>query len=380
LTDEQRLERWKTVGIRAWSAIGVLILIGVAMWVIGRLLPVLIPFLMAAVLVFLLRGPSARIERLGVPRWVAVLACYVVGVLLLVVAGVFIVPVLANQFAQFVIAFPGLFATASRSLAGLTQRYWTPAPSWLRDALSNAQQTFTAQLSDWGRVLAADVLTAGGSLVTLIVDSVLALFIAFYILVDLPAVRRELVLLAGPRRRQDAEVILREITTVIGGYLRGQAIIALANGVLTAIGLTIIRMPYSIAIGAITGVLSIIPYVGPVVGAIIVAVTGLFVSPALALLGVLVMIIVQQVEGNVLSPRIMSREVDLHPALVIFSLLVGAELAGVLGMLVAIPVAATGKALFAHYVGRAEVEQAAEVPPSGAGPAEPRPEHREGAP
>ena len=83
------------------------------------------------------------------------------------------------------------------------------------------------------------------------------------------------------------------------------------------------------------------------------------------------MVAVQQIEGSLLSPRIMSREVDLHPALVIFSLLVGAEAAGLVGMLVAIPVAAIGKALFAHYMARAEAASdmgAAPPPPETGSP------------
>jgi predicted PurR-regulated permease PerM len=369
LADGQRLERWKRLGIRAWSLIGVLILVAVTLWLIGRLVNVLIPFLMAGVLVFLLRNPVAHIEKSGTPRWLAVLICYIVGLVAFALAGIFIFPVLAAQFTQFLLAFPGFVAQATKMFSGLTVRYWDTAPVWLRAAAANVQASVAAEVGASARVLGADIVTAGGSIVTFMLDSILALFIAFYVLLDLPIIRRELVLLAGPRWRPDAEVILREISTVVGGFLRGQAIIAVANGVLTAIGLTIIRLPYSGVIGLITGVLSIIPYIGPLVGGVIVVVTGLFVSPITALLGLLGMFGVQQVGGNVLSPRIMSREVDLHPALVIFSLLVGAEVAGLLGMLVAIPVAATGKALFAHYVGRAEAQrQVVEPPPPSGAP------------
>ncbi len=354
MIDEQRLERWKALGVRTWTLIGLLILFAAALWVLGRIGPVLVPFLMAAVLVFLLRSPVAAIERRGAPRWLAVLVCYAVAAVLLVIAGVFIFPLLAAQFSQFLQAFPGFVQQAGKTLASLTARYWDTAPRWMRDAAANVETSVTAQLGDVARIGAADIVSAGGSIVTFLVDSVLALFLAFYILVDLPVIRRELVLLAGPRWRSDAEVVIRQVSTVVGGYLRGQGMIAATDGVLTAVGLAIVGMPYSGIIGLITGVLSVIPYVGPVAGGLIVVVTGLFISPATAFLGLLVMVAVQQVDGNLLGPRIMSREVDLHPALVIFSLLVGAELAGLLGMLVAIPIAATAKALFAHYLGRAE--------------------------
>lgn len=335
---------------------------------VARIVPVLIPFLMAGVIVFLLRSPVARIQDRGASRTLAVLICYLVAIVLLVIAGVFIFPALAAQFAQFLAQFPDFAAQAGRSATSFTTRYWNTSPQWLKDAVSGAEGSVTASLGDFARLGAAEVVTAGGSVVTFFVDAVLALFLAFYVLVDLPEVKRETVLLFGPRFRGDAEMILHEISTVVGGYLRGQAIIATTDGVLTALGLWIVGMPYSGILGIITGILSVIPYIGPVVGGVIVVVTGLFVSPRTALVGLVVMIVVQQVDGNLLGPRIMSREVDLHPALVIFSLLVGAELAGLLGMLVAIPVAATGKAIFSHYVrASAERADADAAPPGDAG-------------
>jgi predicted PurR-regulated permease PerM len=284
---------------------------------------------------------------------------------------VFLLPVLAAQFTQFLLAFPGYLEQAGKMLESFTLRYWDTAPGWMRDAAANVQASITAQLAGVASGATGAVLTAGGEVVTLALDGLLALFLAFYILVDLHDIHYAFVRIAGPRWRPDMEVIAHEVSSVVGGFLRGQAIIAFSDGLLTAIGLTLIHMPYSGVIGLITGVLSIIPYVGPLVGGLIVVVTGLFVSPATALLGLLVMVVVQQVDGSVLGPRIMSREVDLHPALVIFSLLVGAEVAGLLGMLVAIPVAATGKALFAHYFGRTAESTA--PPPDHLEPAPPAP-------
>lgn len=349
MPEDVREERWKDLGIRVWSIIGVLVLIAVAARAFVAILPAVIPFLIGAVIVFLLRGPVNWLACRGAPRWVSALIWYLVGIVVLTLAGLFIFPVIANQLTQFASAFPTYYERASRTGLDLVGRYWNAAPVWAKEAATNLQTAAVAEVEVYARSFATGIVAAGGSLVTLVVDGVLALFIAFYILVDLPVIRREIVLLAGPTRRGDAEMVVGEVTKVVGGFLRGQAIIAVANGVLTAIGLWIVGIPYSGVIGLITGVLSIVPYIGPVVGAIIVGITGLFVSPVRALIGIVVMIGIQQVEGSVLSPRIMSSEVDLHPALVIFSLLVGAELAGLLGMLVAIPVAATGKALFVHY-------------------------------
>ncbi len=358
-TPQGAFERWRRAGTEAWAAIGVLVLLWAALWALGRIWGALVPFVMAAVIVFLLRGPVAWFERRGVPRPVSVLIAYLVAIVVVAVTGLFVFPLLVEQFAQFASAFPGYYTQASLWVADVTARYWALAPEWARQAAASLQQTVTGQLGEWAKSLAAGTLAAGGSLAGMLLNGVLAVFIAFYVLVDLPTIRRELLSLARPRWRPEAEVVAGKISTVVGGFLRGQGLIALANGTLTAFGLWLVStlilrqsMPYWGILGLITGVLSVVPYVGPLVGGVIVGITGLFVSWQMALIGLLVMVGVQQVEGNVLSPKIMSDQVDLHPALVIFSLLAGAELGGLLGMLVSIPLAATGKALFVYYYER----------------------------
>jgi predicted PurR-regulated permease PerM len=280
------------------------------------------------------------------------------------VLGVFVLPRLTDQIVQFAQAFPGYYAQASRFVADLTARYWNNMPEWLRLASTQFQSTVEARLGGWASALAEGLVAVGGSVAGFVVNGVLAVFVAFYVLVDLPAIRRELLMITSAKWRPELEVIFGKIGEVVGGFLRGQAIIALANGLLTGLGLWLLPliflgqgMPYSGVIGLITGVLSVIPYIGPLVGGLIVGVTGLFVSPMMAVIGLIWMVAVQQVEGNLLSPKIMSEQVDLHPALVIFSLLVGAELGGLLGMLVAIPIAATGKALFVYYFERHTQEE-----------------------
>jgi predicted PurR-regulated permease PerM len=356
---EQHATRWRHAAVKAWAIIGVLLVTGAVVWMLERVSGALVPFFMAAVIVFMLRGPVTWFEGRGVPRWLSVLMAYLAAATILGVLGFFILPRLAEQLVQFAQAFPGYYAQASRFLADLTSRYWHTMPDWVRLASTKFQATVEARLGGWASALAEGLVAAGGSIAGFVVNGVLAVFIAFYVLVDLPMIRRELLVITSPKWRPEVDVVFGKVGEVVGGFLRGQSIIALANGVLTGLGLWLLPllflkqgMPYSGVIGLITGVLSVIPYIGPLVGGLIVGVTGLFVSPMMAVIGLIWMVAVQQVEGNLLSPKIMSEQVDLHPALVIFSLLVGAELGGLVGMLVAIPIAATGKALFVYYFER----------------------------
>jgi predicted PurR-regulated permease PerM len=139
---------------------------------------------------------------------------------------------------------------------------------------------------------------------------------------------------------------------VVGGYLRGQTIASLTTGILCTIGFTIFHVPYAFVLGLIAFIFNYVPYVGPTLSAVIAALFGLFVSPITAVMAVVTVIVSQNITDSLIVPRVMSAQVDLHPTLVIFSLLVGGTLFGVPGILFAIPVAATGKGLFVYYYER----------------------------
>ena len=140
-----------------------------------------------------------------------------------------------------------------------------------------------------------------------------------------------------------------KVSSVLGGYLRGQAVVSAATAVLVTIGLTAVGVPYALVLGLLAGVLNIIPWFGPVVAEVIAAIAAAFVSPWLALVAVLIIAGSQQLTDIFITPRVMSEQVDLHPLLVIFSLLAGSALAGFFGLLLAIPVAAIAKGVFVYY-------------------------------
>jgi len=183
-------------------------------------------------------------------------------------------------------------------------------------------------------------------------DMFIAVVISFWVLKDLPKMREELVALVGPSHEEDAETLLKTVIHVVGGYLKGQTIASLVTGFLATVGLAIIGVPYALVLGLITFIFNYIPIVGPFIAGAIAALVGLFVSPLTALLAIVVVVLAQQLTDNLVTPRVMSDQVDLHPTLVIFSLLVGGTLFGIPGMLFAIPVAATAKGLFVYYYER----------------------------
>jgi len=343
-------DRWSRVFTVTWSLVGIGILLYAAGWILGKVSTALVPFLLAIVIVFIFRGPVAAMERRGVKRGLAVGICYIVSFAVLGVMLGFLIPALVEQVREFVEAFPGYYERATTLFLDLQDRYQALVmPPWVEDALANLQDTITRQSAEWSSVLAREIFSVGGSAVSLLVTTVLSLVVGFWILKDLPAINREIIMLAGPKGRDEAAVVTRTVSRVLGGYLRGMFTISLVTGVIVTIGLWLIGVPYSLVIGLLATVLNFIPWIGPTLTALVAGIAAAFVSPLHILGAVAICLGAQQVTEYFVQPRVMSEQVDLHPLLVIFSLLAGATLFGFAGLLLSIPVAAIGKGLFVYY-------------------------------
>lgn len=345
-----RESKWRRVAITAWALIGVLILVVAAFFALLKVAPALVPFAFAVAIVYLFRTPVAKLEQHGVKRGLAVAICYLVALGVMTIAGLFILPPLGDQISQFVQAFPGYYDRAYSLWQDLQQQYNAiQLPGWVDDAILTIRDGISTQVVTWSSALAKQVFSVGGGAVSFLFNGFLALVVAFWFLKDLDAIKREVVLLAGPRRRDEASVVAAKVSNVLGGYLRGQAIVSAATATIVTIVFSILGVPYALVLGLMTGVLNIVPWFGPVIAEVVAAIVAVFVSPWLALLAVLTIVAAQQITDIFITPRVMSEQVDLHPLLVIFSLLVGSTLAGFVGLLLAIPVAAIGKGLFVYY-------------------------------
>lgn len=342
--------RWVRVLIMVWSLVGIGLLLAAAGWVMGRVSAALVPFLLAILIVFLFRSPVAALEKRGMKRGTAVALCYLVGLVVFGVALGFLVPALVEQVRQFIVAFPGYYDRANAMLLQWQDKFQTlVVPTWVEDALVNLQDTVTKQSAKWSASLAKEVFSVGGSAVSLLGNGLLAMVVGFWLLKDLPVIKKEAVLLAGPKREQEATVLTAKVSRILGGYLRGQLVISSSTAVLTVIGLSIVGVPYSLVIGMLAGLFNVVPWIGPAITATIAGIAAAFVSPLHIVGALVVCVTAQQITDMVIQPRVMSEQVDLHPLLVIFSLLAGAALFGFSGLVLAIPVAAIGKGLFVYY-------------------------------
>ncbi|MDP2181176.1 MAG: AI-2E family transporter [Actinomycetota bacterium] len=350
MVDTGTKDRATRVAIVSWATIGAaIVLIGVG-WLLARLSPALTPFIMAGLLVLVLRGPVHRLEKRGMHRAAAVGVCYLAMVLVLAGLLAFVVPLIGQEIVRFVRDFPKYYAAV--------QEWWTQVqgnvetlvlPEWAAKTFKDTFNVVVGQLGRWGSGVAGGILSTGGAVAGFVFNLIFSLVIGFWALKDLPAMRSEMMELIGEKRRAEAEVVVRTVLRVLGGYVRGQLIVSAVTGSLVAIGLALLGVPYAFLLGMLTGILNVVPYVGPLVGGLTSAVVAAFIGPWTALGAIAVTLVAQQVTDLFVTPRVMSSQVDLHPLLVIFSLLVGGTLSGFWGLVVAIPVAAIAKGLFVYY-------------------------------
>lgn len=351
ITPEKRHARWQTTALVVWSSIGILVLLAAALWVFGRISSAFVPFVIAFVIVFLLNVPVRTLENRGLKRGLAAALCLTLGLTVVAVVITFLLPTVARQAVSFADKAPQYLRSLGDLVTVWQGRFSAiVVPTWLAAVVGSASSQLSQGAVKIGNGLAGSLVSAGGGVASGVFDTVLALIIAFWALRDLPKIREEIEMLAGPRYATDVEHMMATVTRVVGGYLKGQSIASLCTGTFATIGLAIIGVPYAITLGIVTGVLNFIPYVGPFAAGAIAALVALITNgPLAAVLAVAVIFVAQNVTDTLITPRVMSEQVDLHPTLVIFSLLVGGTLFGIPGMIFAIPVAATAKGLFVYY-------------------------------
>ncbi|MHB8276932.1 MAG: AI-2E family transporter, partial [Candidatus Humimicrobiaceae bacterium] len=188
--------------------------------------------------------------------------------------------------------------------------------------------------------------TAFNIILTFIIGPVLG----FYILKDTDIIIRTFIKIIPQKYKLQSVTIINKINNVFGKYVRGQMIISLIIGTLCTIVLLILKVDFAVLLGFMAGIFNLIPFLGPVIGAIPAALTALSISPIKALLVVLLFVAVQQIDNYFISPNIMKHQVGVHPGVIIFSLIAGGAIFGWFGLLLAVPTVAIIQEILRYYL------------------------------
>ncbi|HWL78801.1 AI-2E family transporter [Microbacterium sp.] len=290
----------------------------------------------------------AWLERRKLPRWAAVLIT--IFAVLAVFAGIvlMVVPIIVNQIAQLVgeiqefvgsRTLPQFFDDVSTWIAGIFPGL---SPEFLDDALANMQDWF---VDNWGSITGG-VINVGFAVVSGLAGAFIVLILTIYFTASTPSLKRAVYQLVPASKRERFIDLSEQITDSVGYYVIGQLTMGVINGVLSAIFLTIIQAPFPAVLAVIAFFFSLIPLVGTLTGSAIIVLILLLVPgglgiPTTAIIAAIYYLVYMQIEAYVISPRVMNRAVSVPGAVVVIAALAGGALLGLLGALIAIPVAAS---------------------------------------
>jgi predicted PurR-regulated permease PerM len=286
-------------------------------------------------------------------RAIAVTIVYLIVILFLIVASL-VIGSLIRQLIVFAQQLPTLVTSLQNILNGWVANL-QQVPE-LKDTLQNTTKTIQDGLSSLVQKLLEFLQGSGLSILTRavgVVGNVFEYFLVFvlggYMLFTFPAIGKTLLEVFPVRFQATMLELSKDVSTAVGGYIRGQIIIALSIGIMIGLGLTIVGLPLGLAIGFIAGVFNIVPYLGVVIAvtpALLLALPGGLIK--ILLVGV-VFTIVNQLESHVFAPQILSKSTDLSPISIILAILSGLALGGVVGALLAVPLTALAKLLIRKY-------------------------------
>ncbi|HEY3414235.1 MAG TPA: AI-2E family transporter [Armatimonadota bacterium] len=329
------------VGIRitvfAVSFIAFIVFLAFAL---SRLAHVLELFTIGLLLAMAINPAVAWFEKRHTQRWVSVTA------LVLLLAGVVIgglaslAPTLVDQSTRFINDAPQIGNSLQQHLKWLDHRF----PAAHVAELANRLQSEASQSLSGIQSTATTVFTAS---VTTVVEAVLVVFLVVFVLSDPHPLVRGLRGVMPPQWQPEVTRIGELVVAKVQAWIQGSLILMLFIAVLDTIGLLVLGVPYALLWGVLSGLLEIIPTLGPIIAAVPPAIVGLTMPhPVTALYILGLYVVIQQIESNVLVPVVMSNKVRLHPVTLLCFLLVMAEFLGVFGALIATPLAATLKVLY----------------------------------
>jgi predicted PurR-regulated permease PerM len=340
----------KRVGIFSWSILGViaLVLAGVYVLIEGRV--ILAPLLLAVVVIFILNPFVTWLEDRGAPRLVGAMLGFVIFFASAALLALALLPNIIEQAQALVETFPELYNDSANDLRGILESFGaTNVTIWDYDQI--VEYLNDPQNRDTILSVVFDQL---GSVTAGIFEFVLVFLVgpvlAFYFLIDLPSVQRRMVGVFPERRRAEAAHVGRQLNTALGGFLRGQLLVALIVGIMLSFGYRVIGLQFWLLIGLIGGLLNIVPFLGPWVGGalgVIIAFTTADLKTAA--FAVVVAVIVQQIDNNFVSPTVLRATVRLHPAVTLLVLVLGGALAGLWGVIIAVPLAASVRVILGHW-------------------------------
>ena len=359
-------ERLRRAGVASWSLIGIFICVALFLYGLLKIRVIFPPLVLALIIIYLLNPLVSRLNRRGVSRLVGTLLAFTVlfGTVTLVLLAT--IPYVSQQVETFSEDWPKFRGKTidfiDDTAANLEDRFGIDVNVTQVDCLLGADDTADPDAPSEARCNevterfrkrmvegAGNFTEIGRSVLEVILVFVLGPLIALYLLVDLPQLQRDVLNLVPEAHREEARDLGGKLGRAVGGFFKGQLLVAIFVGTLSALGFAVIGLPFWFVIGGIAGIFNLVPLIGPFIGGGIGFLVGTVSGGVgLGLKAALVELVVQQFDNHVLSPNVMRRTVQLHPVSVMLALLIGGALFGFWGVFLGVPIVAVIKILTSH--------------------------------
>jgi predicted PurR-regulated permease PerM len=335
-----------------WTAVGAVALGYVILIIAGSIRVIWLPIAFGAGIVFLLEPMVRAFERRRLPRPVAAILAMLAMLAAVLAIVSLVLPTIRQQAADVGQRLPDLY------LAGI---------DWVREIGTSlgldvdellSQEAIEQWLNDPANQETVQNLLLGfgagaGQVIKGVAEAVavlgLAPVLALYILIDLERFKATTLEVTPPKHREEFSFVSGQVGTALGSFVRGQLLVAFIVGFASSIGMWLIGLPFWLLIGIIAGFLNMIPFLGPVVGAALAALVALLNGDVTqAIWAVLIFTAIQQVDNHVITPLVQRTRVNLSPLVIVLALVIGGAVAGLLGVLVAVPMTAAVRIIVGH--------------------------------
>lgn len=336
-----------------WIVIGVIIIASVALNLIGSLSSVLL-FLSVGCLSAFVASPIVNwLERHRVPRGAGALIGLIVVMVGLILLFALVIPMVTGQLIDLLRDAPSKFSALGAWVVRMESKY--AVVEHLNDIVQ-LDSIFTAAQDIVNQALSGLLAAVRDGIVPMVNNIASTVFIvflgfvlAFWLACDYPRINEEICRVLPEGKADDYRLMVAVVSRSVGGYLRSTVINSVIQGFLAFVGFTIVGHPYAGAMGVLSGVLNIIPVVGPSISAALASLIALVYSPIMALWTMVMAMLSQNITDNVIAPKINQSTMQVHPVLSLTALVVGSTFGGAAGMIVALPLVAVIKSLFIFY-------------------------------
>ncbi|GIN60354.1 AI-2E family transporter [Robertmurraya siralis] len=301
------------------------------------------PFIISAFITYLLHPIVEKLHENYFPRWLSILIIYLLffgGIAFAIYKGL---PAFILQLRDLVESAPE-FANQYRNWVILIQEQTSAWPEGFQERVDEgiiaAEQAVDRMLT---KVL--DYLV--GILNSMIMIALIP-FITFYMLKDVDLIKKATWYLTPRKWRKRGVQFLRDVDESLGGYIRGQILVGASIGTIAAFLFWFVDMKYPLLLGVIVGITNIIPYFGPIIALVPITIIAATMSMKMVITSVIIVVILQFLEGNILSPLIVGKSLHMHPLLIMLALFAGGEIAGIIGLILGVPILAILKVILLH--------------------------------